>query len=713
MLRSRPPGDATPGVGPEVRHAVKIVGPASPKGRGIRLPFMPGLDGLRALAVVAVLLYHAGMVWIPGGFLGVEVFFVISGYLITALLVTEWRQRGRIDLKTFWIRRARRLLPALYLVVVATLAYAVIFLPGEVAGLRGDALSAFGYFTNWYLIFGNESYFEAMGRPSLLRHLWSLAVEEQFYLLWPPVVALGASLGARRWRLRRLMFVSLAIAGLSALLMALMYVPEVDPSRIYYGTDTRAAGLLIGAALAFVWRPEERASREGCVRLGRPRGAGSGGRFRRRWGWTLPALLDVVGVTALGGLVFFCLSFDEFQPALYRGGFLAVSLTTAALILALAHPHARVGRFILGWRPLRWIGERSYGIYLWHWPVFMVTRPGLDIPLDGPKLLALRLAVTVLLAHLSYRYVEKPVRSGALGSAWKKLRQARGPQRRALGLRWAAAVTPVLTLCVVLGIAVAQAKAPEPPAYLAAQELHTVEKPTPEPDKKAVNLDGKQAAGEEQEVASKPLSKKDKKPLREEGDKKSGNKDPADTEALKKDAPEKNASDKEAPKKEQAAAPAATGPVSAIGDSVMLGSAGVLQKEVDELSVIDAQVGMQVSYAIDILRSRRAAGQLGETVVVHLGNNGAFTAKQFDEMMRVLSGVDRVVFVNVRVPRAWETTNNEVIYAGVQEHPKAELIDWYSASAGQPALFVTDGVHLQPPGQRLYADMISAQIEDN
>jgi peptidoglycan/LPS O-acetylase OafA/YrhL len=143
---------------------------------------MPGLDGMRALAVVAVLLYHAGLAWIPGGFLGVEVFFVISGYLITALLVTEWRQRGRIDLAAFWMRRARRLLPALYLVVAATLAYAVVFLPGEVAGLRGDALSAFGYVTNWYLIFGNESYFEAMGRPSLLRHLWSLAVEEQFYL---------------------------------------------------------------------------------------------------------------------------------------------------------------------------------------------------------------------------------------------------------------------------------------------------------------------------------------------------------------------------------------------------------------------------------------------------------------------------------------------------------------------------------------------------
>ena len=164
---------------------------ATPGTPDVRLPYSPGLDGLRAFAVIAVLLYHADLAWIPGGFLGVEVFFVISGYPITALLLAEWRQRGRIDLKTFWLRRARRLLPALYVLLVVTLGFAVVFLPGEVAGLRGDVLAAFGYVTNWYLIFAQESYFEAVGRPSLLQHLWSLAVEEQFYLIWPPILALG------------------------------------------------------------------------------------------------------------------------------------------------------------------------------------------------------------------------------------------------------------------------------------------------------------------------------------------------------------------------------------------------------------------------------------------------------------------------------------------------------------------------------------------
>ena len=204
-----------------------------------------------------MLLYHADLTWIPGGFLGVEVFFVISGYLITALLLTEWCQRGRVDLRSFWMRRARRLLPALYLLLVATLAYAVVFLPGEVARLRGDALAAFGYVTNWYLIFGQESYFETVGQPSLLKHLWSLAVEEQFYLFWPLVFAVGMGVGAMRLRWR-VLTVTLVGAVASAVTMAILYVPGVDPSRIYYGTDTRATGLLFGAALAFLWMPGEK-----------------------------------------------------------------------------------------------------------------------------------------------------------------------------------------------------------------------------------------------------------------------------------------------------------------------------------------------------------------------------------------------------------------------------------------------------------------------
>ncbi|HET9492773.1 MAG TPA: acyltransferase, partial [Chloroflexia bacterium] len=270
-----------------------------------RLPYLPGLDGLRAVAVIAVLLYHAGLPLFAGGFLGVEVFFVISGFLITSLLLAEWNANGRIDLPAFWLRRARRLLPAVYTLVVVVLVVAVVFLPEEVSMLRGDGAAAFTYVTNWYLIFNERSYFEAMGRPSMLLHLWSLAVEEQFYLVWPPVLAL-----LLRFRRRgAILAVVLAGAAASSLLMALLYSPEADPSRVYYGTDTRATGLLIGAALAFVWSPWRLRERVGTPTLA-----------SRAYG----ALLDLAGLAALGGLAVFVTSLDEFQPFLFLGGFPAL-----------------------------------------------------------------------------------------------------------------------------------------------------------------------------------------------------------------------------------------------------------------------------------------------------------------------------------------------------------------------------------------------------
>src|SRR5919106_3153255 len=281
-----------------------------------RLGYIPALDGLRAVAVAGVLLYHSyDLRSFRGGFLGVDVFFVLSGYLITCVLVAGYRSEGRIRLGNFWLRRARRLFPALFLVLGVTCAYTAIFLPDEAAGLRTDALAALGYVTNWHLIFGSQSYFDTLGRPPMVQHMWSLAVEEQFYLVWPLVLMAGVA-GFRRRR-RRLAPAVLAGAVGPSVLMAALYDPTADPSRVFYGTDTHASGLLIGAALAFVW-PSWRLS--------------------AKTGKRAPFLLDVAGLAGLAALVWSFQNVTEFDPGLYRGGYFAFGLVSALVVGVAAHP---------------------------------------------------------------------------------------------------------------------------------------------------------------------------------------------------------------------------------------------------------------------------------------------------------------------------------------------------------------------------------------
>jgi peptidoglycan/LPS O-acetylase OafA/YrhL len=592
--------------------------------------YLTGLDGLRALAVAAVLLYHAGL--LAGGFLGVEVFFVISGYLITSLLVREWQLNDGIDIRAFWIRRARRLVPASALTIVVTLAIAVVALPDEVASLRGAAAAALLSVSNWYAIFSQQSYFEAVGRPPLLRHYWSLAIEAQFYLVWPIALVFGL----RRFRQRYVLVATLLTALASAAWMAVLHQPDGDPSRVYYGTDTRASGLLLGAALA----------------LAAPR-------------WRLRGLtIDGAGALALGGLVFLCLKLGEYAPFLYSGGFALVGLLSVVTIAAAVHPQGHIGRRVLEWAPLRWLGVRSYGIYLWHWPVFMLTRPGLDVPLDGWPLFILRLTLVLLLADFSFRCVEKPWRSGT-------------PR-----LRWGGAVAGALFGLTVLGGSVAAAKPPPPrPAYLPVDSMDTWQAPT---------LSAAQV--------SNPV---------DEPNQVSSSVDEPNQVSSSVDEPNQVSSSVD--EANQVMAVPRSLRVTAIGDSVMLGSASGLQATIDGIE-IDAAISRQASAAIEILRSRVASGALGDVVVVHIGNNGTISAGQFDEMMSLLSGVPRVVVVDVKVPRAWEGPNNAVLTDGVAHYPNAVLVDWNAASRGRPELFWDDGIHLRPEGALVYAQLIAEQV---
>jgi peptidoglycan/LPS O-acetylase OafA/YrhL len=619
--------------------------------------YVPGLDGLRALAVTAVLLYHAGISPVSGGFLGVEVFFVISGYLITCVLLADRERTGRVNLKQFWFRRARRLLPALFVLLLGTLAVAIIFYPEEVTELRSDTLAALGYATNWYLIFDQQSYTEFVGRPPLLLHLWSLAIEEQFYLIWPLVLALVVG------RLHRASIVALLIGGAAAssVLMALLWQPGTEPTRVYYGTDTRAAGLLIGAALAFVWAPWSVAQRN----------AG-------RW---LALGLDVAGIAAIAALVVLHLQLDQYEPFLYRGGFALVAVLTALTIAIAVHPSAHLGR-LLGRQPLRWLGTRSYAVYLWHWPVFMLTRPNVDVSMDGAALLALRLGITFALAEVSFRLVEQPVRSGALGRAWRAYRDGQGRRRWLEGARWGAPLAGVASAAAVLVVFAMSAQPPAPPPYLSVRAVNIVSPVT--------EAGGAEAGTSDAQTATQDATTSTPAP----GVSVTGN-------------------DGTAPPGPGGPAPSYGRPsgvtVTALGDSVMVGAAPELARAIPGAEV-NAEIGRQASAALDMLRQRSAAGGLGDAVVIHVGNNGTFTSGQFDGMMQVLADRRVVIFVTVKVPRPWEGANNGVISSGVGRYRNAALVDWYGASSGRPDLFYSDDIHLKPEGVRLYTALITQEL---
>ena len=406
-----------------------------PAERGQR--YIPGLDGLRAIAVLAVIAYHLNLSWAPGGLLGVGVFFTLSGYLITDVLLTRYDTVGRLDLGQFWLRRARRLLPALLAMLIVVTAWTTVWHPSRLAALRSGVFAALGYVSNWQLIGQHVAYFAQFGPPAPLGHLWSLAIEEQFYLIWPWLLMLGLWLDTRRGHyslLRgRLALYTLGLAAASALLMAVLYHPGFATTRVYDGTDTRAFGLLIGAAPAMVWRSR-------WLRADVPPGA--------------RMLLNLVGGLALFKIFLMIHQTVPSAPAMYRGGLVILWVASASVVAVTVHPGSSMSR-LLGVAPLRWIGVRSYGIYLWHFPVIALTTRTVGAPVTIWRA-TLQIGITVGLAALSWRYLEKPIMDGALSRLWTAL-QPRNAWQLGSALRAgrvaaaSGALLVVVTACVGLG----------------------------------------------------------------------------------------------------------------------------------------------------------------------------------------------------------------------------------------------------------------------
>ena len=394
-----------------MRQTGQLDNPAVPERKQAPKRYIPAIDGLRAFAVFAVILYHMGIPWAKGGLLGVTVFFVISGYLITGLLTAEWESTRTINLPQFWLRRVRRLFPAIVTVIVVMAAVFTFASPLLLTKMRPDIIPGLFWFENWWYIFRDLSYFEAAGAPSPLTHFWSLAIEEQFYLVWP-ILLLGAfKAGAKKKNVRR---ACLVLAVISAVAMAVMYDPAGDPSRVYYGTDTRAFSLLIGAWLSFAW-PGAQLTDKGT----------------RNVPATSVRALDAAGVVAFLGIVAMCVFVSGYAHFMYYGGLVLCSVLSAVVIAVLAHPRSMFAR-VAASKPLVWIGQRSYGMYLWHFPIIELFEPRNATMLPW-WIHLVEIALVIVISHLSYQYIETPIRKQGFRVFFNQLRR-RTPALVASGL---------------------------------------------------------------------------------------------------------------------------------------------------------------------------------------------------------------------------------------------------------------------------------------
>jgi peptidoglycan/LPS O-acetylase OafA/YrhL len=613
--------------------------------------YLPGLDGVRALAVIGVLLYHADLSWIPGGFLGVDVFFVLSGFLITSLILEEFDRSGRVDFRKFYLGRARRLLPALILVLVVVSLAAALVYQDAARQLASDVVASIFYVNNWWYIAADQSYFEFIGRPPLLKHLWSLAVEEQFYLVWPAI----AFLAMRRFARKGVFAVAATLAILSTIWMLQLAVANgfpdfADPSRAYFGTDSHSMGLLIGAAMATFWRP---------------------GRMRRSLPTGASAIITAIGIAALLAVIWFFVFVGEFTPWLYRGGFLGLALIVATLIAAASHPGVGLGK-AMGTQPWRYIGQRSYGLYLWHWPVFMATRPGLDLPLDGVPLLILRLGLTVGIAELSFRFVEMPIRRGVIQRYAARIKAASGARRRRLRLVATAMISATVVSVVAVALLLAATTRTAGETVVAADVAAAMGITSGGPTEVSLD-DGSEGPTVEPSAASSAET---------------GTTSPATAGATPPATPTRD-----------------TGTVSAIGDSVMLGARSVL-KDVIPGTRVDAAVSRYPGAFIGKLKRYVAGNRLAPIVVLHPGTNGVLPESMMREMLDILVDSPRVVVVNTNMPRTWREPNNNVMADVVPEYPNAVLADWRAASLDKPEYFASDGIHLTEKGAKAYANLI-------
>ncbi len=637
-----------------------------------------GLDGLRAIAVALVVVYHFLPDTLPAGFLGVDLFFALSGYLITRLLLAEVARTGTLRLTAFYGRRVRRLAPSVIVLVLAAAVASALFWPDLRATLRGSVLSSFGYVTNWWLIWTNQSYFMAVGRPPMLEHLWSLAIEEQFYLVWPLVIAVmtGARISLRRRepltlrpdaspsavggdRALRLAGLAFLLAACSAGLMATLSITQdvpysADSSRVYFGSDTHCMALFAGAAAAsWAARRRLRAADSAASSIGSAKRVTRYGR-------------DVAAAAGLVFVVYTAARWNEYTAGIYRTGFLVFSLVAAALVALVASDGSRVAR-LLDARALTAVGRRSYAIYLWHWPVDVVTRPGIDVHAPAPVVFLLRVVLTGALAYASHRWVEVGFRSrwtreGLFAATSDPAALVRSP-----GVMLGAPIAATLLLVSALPIGSASALLDNASAVPigAGPQLPAARKPV-QPTRPTTEVHGNDNG-------------------------KDGDRPPS---CLTSHA-------------HQPGVPLSTAAV-AFGDSVLLGAASGLHDRLPHLA-IHAGVGLLPRPILANVRAWRAPGR-APVVIIHLGDNGFVPPGDLSRTLDALRGEARVVLVTAKVPRDWQDAADRVLRQAASRYPNVSLADWQAEAQQHDEWFVSDGVHLTSAGIAAFGACIASAV---
>lgn len=630
--------------------------------------YITGFDGLRTIGVLGVILYHLNPNIFVGGYLGVPIFFAVSGYLVTDHMLASYQQTGRYDNKGYLLRRVKRIYPQLLTVLLASSAYIFLFQRDLLSKLWQVFLSNVLNVYNWWQIANGQSYFERFaGNESPFTHLWTLSIEGQFYLLWPLVIFLLVRYVKKPGRMFGIM---MGFSVLSAALMAFLYQPGVDISRIYYGTDTRLFAILLGGALAVIWPSS---------------------RLRAHVAKSDRRLLNMIGAVASLGMLFLIFSplMDPQKALTYRGGMFIFSILTVILIAIVAHPGADFNKYLTN--PIfKWVGQRSFGIYLYQFPVMIFYEHAVK-GMGQNQVISqiIEIILILLISDITYRLIERP-----LGKVtWKKTSHyirdvfdfKSGKVLQKVGFVVAAMIFLLGSSAVIVSPTV---KAADPNDSPLARQI------------------AKNKAADKKRNAA--LIKKAK-----EAKKKKLNKSELYREA------ERNAKDKPVNKEfepygisQLQLQLAQKLPVTAIGDSVMAGSSNNL-KQIFPQMIVDAAVSRQLVNSFDLVASYKNQGALNDTVLIALGTNGPFTSDDMARMMQIIGPKRHVFWINTYVPRQWQGDVNQLLTESATKYKNLTVIDWYKYASGHSDWFYDDQTHPNPDGSKYYTAFIAKELIEN